>query len=186
MESTNGGAAPGSSPGDAARGDLLLVDNDARIVELVQWFLTERGFTVRTAESFAAARERLAERRPDLLISDIDLGGESATTELPRLHAEGVLPPTLVVSGYLDHAVKLALLEVPEVRSTLAKPFEFPDLEEKIDACLADVAARQPDASVVVPQAPPQEAPQAEPAPAPARDETQPDEDGWIEITPRS
>lgn len=191
MESTNGGATPGDGPGDAARADLLLVDNDARIVELVQWFLTERGFTVRTAESFAAARDRLAERRPDLLISDVDLGGESATTELPRLHDEGVLPPTLVVSGYLDHAVKLALLDVPEVRATLAKPFEFPDLEEKIDACLADAGARQPDAGVVVPQAPPapdatREAPSPPAAEAPARDETQPDEDGWIEITPRS
>lgn len=186
MESTPGGESPRS--GEGTRGDLLLVDNDARIVELVSWFLTERGFAVRSADSFAAARERLAERRPDLLISDIDLGTESATRELPRLHDEGVLPPTLVVSGYLDHSVKLSLLEVPEVRATLAKPFEFPDLEAKIDTCLQGFGSSRGDVTLT-PQAPPvvAEPPAAAPAPAAeSSDGTVEDEDGWIEITPRS
>ena len=82
--------------------EILIVDNDDRIVELVAWFLKKRGFGVRTAVSFADARERIAERRPDLMLSDIDLGAESALDELPRLDAGGDLPPTLVVSGYLD------------------------------------------------------------------------------------
>lgn len=128
-------AEPGGGPGPA-RASLLLVDNDARIVELLTWFLSQRGYDVRTAASFVEARERLAERAPDLLVSDVDLGAESAVQELPRLRADGILPRTLVVSGYLDATVQAALGALPEVVGTLPKPFEFTDLEASIEAAL--------------------------------------------------
>lgn len=108
---------------------IVLLDNDARIVELVEWFLGTRGFAVRTASSFAELRARLDEGPCDLLISDLDLGAESALTELPRLAAERALPPTLVVSGFLDATNQRAVEEVPGVVGTLPKPFEFEDLE---------------------------------------------------------
>ncbi|MDA1264237.1 MAG: response regulator, partial [Planctomycetota bacterium] len=99
--------------------EILIVDNDDRIVELVAWFLKKRGFVVRTASSFAQARERIAEHRPDLMLSDIDLGAESAIEELPRLDACGNLPPTLVVSGYLDPGIEEELASLGPVLDTL-------------------------------------------------------------------
>ncbi|MEE2941650.1 MAG: response regulator, partial [Planctomycetota bacterium] len=117
---------------------LLLLDNDERIVELLSWFLRDRGFEVDVAESFAVARGRIAAARPDLLVSDVDLGTETAVEELPRLSAEGILPPTLVVSGFLDEAVEGRLRAVPEVLDTLPKPFEFNELEERIRHCLEE------------------------------------------------
>jgi len=173
--------------------NLLLLDNDERIVELLSWFLGERGFAIRVAHSFQEARERLTEERPDLLISDVDLGTESAVDELPRLSAEGMLPPTLVVSGYLDAAVRAAIMGVPEVLDTLAKPFEFPHLEEKVRSCLERAAGmgREPD---FVPPPTPAPGPGAGNAPAgvnpgspgaegglDGNDED--DDDGWVEIT---
>ena len=170
--------------GEAApRGDLLLLDNDARIVELVSWFLESQGFTVRTADSFAAARLQIAEKRPDLLISDVDLGAETAVAELPRLSAEGILPPTLVVSGFLDDQVGAALFAVPEVLDSLAKPFEFPDLEVKVVACLAGERSHRP--TLIPSQAPPGPRPGADSAPAAAVEPSSvEDDEGWIEITP--
>ena len=53
---------------------LLLVDNDARIVELVALFLGRRGHDIRTANSYAEARALLAQDRPDLVLADLDLG----------------------------------------------------------------------------------------------------------------
>jgi len=76
---------------------LLLVENDLRLGELLGAYLARRGFEVRRATSFAEARRLLGEGRPDLMLSDVDLGGENARDELPRLAAEGLLPPTLVV-----------------------------------------------------------------------------------------
>ncbi|MEM9382418.1 MAG: response regulator [Planctomycetota bacterium] len=177
------GATHEGGHGGDARADLVLIDNDERIVELLTWFLKERGFEVRAAGSFAAARGILAERRPDLVLSDVDLGTESAVAELPRLSEDGLLPATLVVSGYLDAAIEAALLAVPEVVGTLAKPFEFPDLEAEIVSCLERDLLPQPEAQQRTPE-PPQPAAAAEPAAGSDRDAT-PDEDGWIEITPR-
>lgn len=189
---------------------LLLLDNDERIVELLSWFLRERGFDVETAKSFAEARERMGAARPDLLVSDVDLGAESAVDGLPVLSAEGALPPTLVVSGFLDEEVERKLRAVPEVLDTLSKPFEFTDLEAKVRACLAgeggpgeipaplpELPAEPPAGADAAPTAPPIAAPAPPPAPAPvseapvseapvseAPDEG--DDDDWIEITPGS
>ena len=116
---------------------LLWIDNDARLVELAALLLTRKGHAVRTAGSFAEARARLAEARPDLVLSDLDLGAESGRVELPRLASEGLLPPTLIVSGFLDRELDDELRGVPGVVGTLAKPFDLDRLVACIDECLA-------------------------------------------------
>lgn len=128
--------------------DLLLVDDDRRIVELVAFFLERRGHVVRIASSFAAARVALAERMPDLMLSDVDLGRERAEEELPRLARERLLPPTLVVSGYLDGVLEARMLAVAGVVGTLRKPYDLSALEARIADALAELhesaAARAP------------------------------------------
>lgn len=180
-----------SAAPEGGRASLLLVDNDARIVELLTWFLSQRGFEVRTAGSFVEARERLAEGAPDLLVSDVDLGAESAVQELPRLRADGILPRTLVVSGYLDAAIKAALTALPEVVGTLAKPFEFTDLEAAIDRALGGVAvggasAAPGDFEVPRPENLPAAGPRESQSGGGAAPDEDDDDDGWIEITPGS
>ena len=120
---------------------ILIVDNDDRIVELVSWFLTKKGFSVSSAASFTETRQLLGARMPDLMLSDVDLGAESALDELPRLAQDGLLPPTLVVSGYLDPATAVSLEALEPVLGTLAKPFDFPVLEDRIDGCLRELGA---------------------------------------------
>ena len=161
--------------------EILIVDNDDRIVELVAWFLKKRGFEVRTASSFVEARERIAERRPDLMLSDIDLGAESAIDELPRLDAGGNLPPTLVVSGYLDPGIEQELAALAPVLDTLAKPFDFAVLEDRVQSCLQQVASAVEDGEATVPTPPPA-TPSEGPSEAPAAEVS--DDEGWVEITP--
>lgn len=163
--------------------NIVLLDNDERIVELVTWYLGEQGHRVRTCATFAEARAAIAEERPDLLLSDVDLGTESALAELPKLSAEGVLPPTLVVSGFLDAGNQATIAGVPEVMGTLAKPFEFADLEGAIQRALAGerVMGEAPVGEAPAPAA----APPATEVPAtPATDDGDEDDDGWIEIQP--
>lgn len=117
--------------------DLLLVENDRRLGELIAWFLDKRGFSVRRATSFREARGMIAERAPDLMLSDVDLGGESARDELPRLAAEGILPPTLIVSGYLDPETRADLEAVDRVLGMVPKPFELDDLVARVEGVLA-------------------------------------------------
>ena len=152
--------------------DVLIVDNDERIVELVAWFLRKRGYRVRAASDFSLARRCIAERAPDLMLSDLDLGEQNALDELPAMEAEGCLPPTLVVSGYLDKSARKRLKRVEAVLGTLAKPFDFPVLEARVTECLSRVAAGIPGLA---------------PASRQSTTKTQAEvenEGGWIEITP--
>ncbi len=116
--------------------ELLLVDNDPRIVELIAWFLEKRGHRVRTAISFAQAREKIRERAPDLMLSDIDLGFEHGRDELPALAREKLLPPTLVVSGYLDRELARLFATMPGIVGVVAKPIGMAELEARIQGCL--------------------------------------------------
>ena len=133
-------AAPASRSNPTGAREILVVDNDERIVELVSWFLSKRGYSVRSASNFGHARSLLAEQEVDLLLSDIDLGAESALDELPRMQSDGVLPPTLVFSGYLDAASRERLMSLAPVVGTLAKPVEFQVLE----SCVANYFAGKP------------------------------------------
>jgi two-component system nitrogen regulation response regulator NtrX len=116
--------------------DLFLVDNDARLLELYTLFLERRGHTLRTATSFHEARARLAEAPPELLLADLELGAERGDEELARLAQSGALPPTLVVSGYLDRELGARLAALPCVVGTLAKPFDLATLEARIAEAL--------------------------------------------------
>jgi two-component system OmpR family response regulator len=120
--------------------DLLLVENDPRILELMTFFLERAGHAVRTATSFADARASIRERPPDLLLSDLEMGRESGREELPRIAREEGLPPTLVVSGYVDRESAEALGRVPGVVGTLSKPFDMARLVAKVGECLSRAA----------------------------------------------
>ncbi|MBK7877992.1 MAG: response regulator [Planctomycetes bacterium] len=160
---------------------LLIVDNDARIVELYALYLTRRGHDVRTAGSFREARAALAAlaaERPELLLSDLELGVESGREELPRLWSEGLLPPTLVVSGFVDLELEALFARLPAVVGILRKPFDFERLDTSVSVALREAERRGPDieaarALVLAARAN---------APAPAA--TLADDDGWIEILP--
>lgn len=116
---------------------LLIVDNDERIVELTSWFLERSGHRVDTALTYAAARERIAAGLPDLMLADLDLGEEQGREELPRLSADGLLPRTIVVSGFLDADLERELLRIPGVLGSLTKPVDLASLEELIDESLS-------------------------------------------------
>lgn len=172
--------------------DLLLVDNDRRIVELAAWFLERRGYTVRTSLSYREARVAIRERRPDLMLADLELGDENGREELPRLATEGLLPKTLVVSGFLDAALDAELRRLEAVVDTLAKPYDMQGLEARILACLdlpelpegtectsadpvleAENTAESPDPALGTP---------ARTAPTSVAPDD--DDDGWVEIVP--
>jgi DNA-binding response OmpR family regulator len=117
--------------------ELLLVENDARILELMSFFLERAGHRVRVVSTFEAAAEAIRERMPDLMLSDLEMGRESGREELPRLARSGMLPPTLVVSGFVDRESAQALAAIPGVVGTLAKPFGMSELTKRVGECLS-------------------------------------------------
>ena len=109
----------------------------------------------------------------------------------PLLGAAGAGTSAMtVVSGFLDEAVEGRLRAVPEVLDTLPKPFEFNDLEERIQGCLesgaaiAGAAEGEGGAADPAPAEVPAQAADGEPGPTAPEPGTD-DDDGWVEIAPR-
>jgi DNA-binding NarL/FixJ family response regulator len=76
----------------------LIVDDNRPFLAAARSLLEEQGVTVVGVASKGAEGLRLAaDLRPDVVLVDIDLGGESGLSLTDRLHAEGGSPPPPVI-----------------------------------------------------------------------------------------
>jgi two-component system, OmpR family, phosphate regulon response regulator OmpR len=120
-------------------GQLLLVDDDARLADMVQSYLGAAGYRVQVAASLAAARQQLAVKSglPDLVILDLmlpDGDGLDFCRSLRALpHAAAV--PVLMLSARGEPMDRVIGLELG-ADDYLAKPFEPRELLARIKALL--------------------------------------------------
>lgn len=115
----------------ASRGQMraLVVDDEVDLADLVAAWLTELGFETKTANNSADAFEVAETFRPELLLSDSNLGEDLDGAEVAtRLTSK--LPNLVVVfmTGFSD---RLRALETVGAM-TLAKPFSRDDLSAAI------------------------------------------------------
>ena len=87
---------PASTPYPRLDGiDVLLVENDAAVLDAFGFVLTACGATVRPVDSARAAWDALQTRVPDVLVSDIAMPEEDGCALLRRIRASteaGALP----------------------------------------------------------------------------------------------
>src|SRR5437763_16230916 len=78
---------------------LLVVDDDARLRELLRRYLSENGFRVTVAADAEDARANLAGSAFDLVVLDVMMPGENGIDLTRALRAEGQprRPPTLLL-----------------------------------------------------------------------------------------
>ena len=87
--------------------DIVVVDDEPDARWLLACLLRRAGARVRTASSVREAEQLLAERRPDLLVSDVGMPGEDGRTFLARLREQELeqdLPrlPAVAVSAFAN------------------------------------------------------------------------------------
>lgn len=88
--------------GPGATEDVLVVDDNRSFCLLLERMLAagDPSCRVRTAYDLASARQAIAERRPRLLLLDLDIGGESGAELVEELAAsQGDGPAILLVTG---------------------------------------------------------------------------------------
>ena len=86
--------------GQAAMATVLLVDDDADLIEVNKLVLTQRGYTVRTAGSAGEARAALAQAVPDAVVLDIMMESDSAGIDLAQeIHAAHPGLPLIALSS---------------------------------------------------------------------------------------
>ncbi len=84
----------GTFDGDKEEAHLLVVDDDARLRDLLRRYLVESGFRVTTAADAVDARARMQSLAFDLLIIDVMMPGENglALTEKSSANESGADP----------------------------------------------------------------------------------------------
>src|SRR3954463_16237798 len=80
-------------PENTPEARVLVVDDEANIVELLSVSLKFQGFEVHTASSGPAALDKAREVRPDAVILDVMMPGMDGFGLLRRLRADGIDSP---------------------------------------------------------------------------------------------
>ncbi len=114
---------------------ILLVDDDARLRELLTRYLTEQGFTVDAVADGPGMDKALSRRLYDIIILDIMLPGEDGLSLCGRLRAEGRTLPVLMLTAKGDEADRITGLELG-ADDYLGKPFNPRELVARVNAVL--------------------------------------------------
>ncbi len=125
---------------------ILVVDDDARLRSLLERFLSEQGYRVRSVEDVEQMERMLQREHFHLLVLDLMLPGEDGMSACRRLRENNNSIPVIMLTAKGDEASRIQGLEIG-ADDYLGKPFNPRELLARIRAVLR----RQ---STVVPGAP--------------------------------
>jgi two-component system, OmpR family, phosphate regulon response regulator OmpR len=113
---------PSAPDPDFSEPHLLVVDDDARLRELLRRYLSDSGFRVTAAADASEARSSLASFAFDLVVLDVMMPGESGLELTRALRADGRIP-VLLLTAMAEPEDRINGLE-QGADDYLSKPFE--------------------------------------------------------------
>ncbi|HLO36814.1 MAG TPA: response regulator transcription factor [Candidatus Deferrimicrobium sp.] len=124
---------------------ILVVDDEAPILDLVRGYLEREGYVVSTAEDGHAALERVQAERPDVVILDVMLPGLDGFEVLRRLRtfSDAYILMLTARSDEVDRIVGLSV----GADDYLVKPFSPRELVARVKALLRRPRGSAPAAS---------------------------------------
>lgn len=114
---------------------LLVVDDDKRLRDLLQRYLGEQGFVVKTAENAQAMDKSLTRDTFDLIILDLMLPGEDGLSICRRLRSSEPQQAIIMLTAKGDEIDRIVGLEMG-ADDYLPKPFNPRELVARIQAVL--------------------------------------------------
>ena len=114
---------------------ILVVDDDKRLRDLLQRYLGEQGFFVRTAENATAMDKAIARYNFDLIVLDLMLPGEDGLSICRRLRADDPRLAIVMLTAKGDEIDRIVGLEMG-ADDYLPKPFNPRELVARIQAVL--------------------------------------------------
>jgi two-component system phosphate regulon response regulator OmpR len=117
---------------------ILVVDDDARLRELLREFLSEEGFRVTAAQSAEDARAKMGTLAFDLVVLDVMMPGESGITFAGHLSRTSRVPILMLTAmGEAEHRIQGLEAGADDY---LPKPFEPRELVLRINSILRRAA----------------------------------------------
>lgn len=117
---------------------ILVVDDDTQILKLLVTGLSGYGHEVITAANGEQTLTLVAQRKPDLVVLDINLGREPDGLETCRRLREWSRVPIIILSVRNDEATKVQALDAG-ADDYLTKPFGMEELRARIQAVVRRV-----------------------------------------------
>lgn len=116
---------------------VLVVEDEADLIELLRYNLEAEGFAVATAEDAEEAMLRIAENRPDIILLDWMLPGTSGIEICRRLRAreETAHIPIIMLTARGEEEERVRGLATG-ADDYVVKPFSLPELMARINALL--------------------------------------------------
>ena len=114
---------------------IIVVDDDARIRELLKRYLTQEGFDVTLAEDGKALNKVLLRETPDLIVLDLMMAGEDGLSICRRLRAANDRTPIIMLTAKGEDVDRIVGLEVG-ADDYIGKPFNPRELLARLHAVL--------------------------------------------------
>jgi DNA-binding response OmpR family regulator len=114
---------------------ILLIDDDATLLDLLSQYLKEAGFQVFTAENGTLGIKLAYNEQPDLVLLDVMMPGMDGWEICARLR-EMTQVPIVMVTAKSSEADKLRGFKLG-VDDYVTKPFSFAELTARVQAVLA-------------------------------------------------
>ncbi len=114
---------------------ILMVDDDLRMRELLQRYLTEQGFEIKTVSNSKEMDSALESESFDLLVLDLMMPGEDGLAVCRRLRSQNVITPIIMLTARGDEVDRIIGLEMG-ADDYLPKPFNPRELLARINAVL--------------------------------------------------
>ena len=124
---------------------IIVVDDDQRLRDLLQRYLGEQGFVVKTAENAAALDKCLTRESFDLIVLDLMLPGEDGLSICRRLRTSDPQQAMIMLTAKGDEIDRIIGLEMG-ADDYLPKPFNPRELVARIQAVLRRRIAAVPGA----------------------------------------
>jgi len=114
---------------------LMVVDDDARIRDLLRRYLSQEGYEVFVAEDSKAMSRIMVKERFDLIVLDLMIPGEDGLSICKRLRASKDQTPIIMLTAKGEDVDRIIGLEVG-ADDYLPKPFNPRELLARISAVL--------------------------------------------------
>ena len=114
---------------------ILIVDDEAGIVQEIEEFLEEEGYEVHTADTAKAGIKLIEEIHPDVILIDVKLPDASGNEVLRACKEKSPETKTIMVTGYVDQSV-MDEAEMIGRDTFLQKPFDLVKITEEIEKLL--------------------------------------------------
>jgi DNA-binding response OmpR family regulator len=114
--------------------EILLVDDEPRILHMTSKALENTGYLVTTATNGEDAIELLHSRNFDLVITDINMGQTSGISVLKKAKELNPETKVIIMTGNIDVKLVIESLRL-DADDYLLKPFDLYDLLDRVSYC---------------------------------------------------